>query len=98
VNGLIDSELQAPNIYIPQKKGGPVIFTGTDFPFRRLLRRAGLPEFIALAVLVITSRNGPHRKHRFSTVACRCVAVGMCLLMRCLETVEVHSSYLPVVA
>jgi hypothetical protein len=29
-------------IYIPQEQGGPVIAPGTGFPFRRLLRLAGL--------------------------------------------------------
>jgi hypothetical protein len=29
-------------IYIPQEQGGPVIPPGTEFPFRRLLRLAGL--------------------------------------------------------
>jgi hypothetical protein len=31
-----------PRIYIPQERGGPVIFQGTGFPFRRLLRVAEL--------------------------------------------------------
>jgi hypothetical protein len=31
-----------PRIYIPQEQGGPVIPTGTGFPFRRLLRLARL--------------------------------------------------------
>jgi hypothetical protein len=31
-----------PRIYIPQGQGGPVILPGTRFPFRRLLRLAGL--------------------------------------------------------
>jgi hypothetical protein len=31
-----------PRIYIPQEEGGPVIPPGTGFPFRRLLRLAGL--------------------------------------------------------
>jgi hypothetical protein len=31
-----------PLIYIPQEQGGPVIPPGTGFPFRRLLRLAGL--------------------------------------------------------
>jgi hypothetical protein len=31
-----------PRIYIPQEQGGPVIPPGTCFPFRRLLRLAGL--------------------------------------------------------
>jgi hypothetical protein len=31
-----------PRIYIPQEQGGPVIPPGTGFPFRRLLRHAGL--------------------------------------------------------
>jgi hypothetical protein len=53
-----------------------------DFPFRRLLRLAGSRwrystpplEITALAVLVITSRHGPHRNHRSSIVACAFVA------------------------
>jgi hypothetical protein len=32
----------SPRIYIPQEQGGPVILPGTGFPFRRLLRLAGL--------------------------------------------------------
>jgi hypothetical protein len=32
-----------PRIYIPQEQGGPVIPPSTGFPFRRLLRLAGLP-------------------------------------------------------
>jgi hypothetical protein len=31
-----------PRTYIPQEQGGPVIPSGTGFPFRRLLRFAGL--------------------------------------------------------
>jgi hypothetical protein len=31
-----------PRIYISQEQGGPVITPGTGFPFRRLLRLAGL--------------------------------------------------------
>jgi hypothetical protein len=31
-----------PRIHIPQEQGGPVIPPGTGFPFRRLLRLAGL--------------------------------------------------------
>jgi hypothetical protein len=30
-----------PRIYIPQEQGGPLIYPGTGFPFRRLLRLAG---------------------------------------------------------
>jgi hypothetical protein len=33
-----------PRIYIPQEQGGPVIPPGTGFPFRRLLRLAGLRQ------------------------------------------------------
>jgi hypothetical protein len=33
----------SPRIYIPQEQGGPVTPPGTGFPFRRLLRLAGLP-------------------------------------------------------
>jgi hypothetical protein len=32
-----------PRIYIPKEEGGPDIPPGTGFPFRRLLRLAGLP-------------------------------------------------------
>jgi hypothetical protein len=32
---------RGPRIYIPQKKGSPVIPPGTGFPFRRTLRLAG---------------------------------------------------------
>jgi hypothetical protein len=44
---LLDAQLSqiggpSPRIYIPQKQGGPVIPPGTGFPFRRLLRLAGL--------------------------------------------------------
>jgi hypothetical protein len=31
-----------PRIYIPQEQGGPDIPLGTGFPFRRILRLAGL--------------------------------------------------------
>jgi hypothetical protein len=31
-----------PRIYIPQERGGPVIPPGAGFPFRRLLRLAGI--------------------------------------------------------
>jgi hypothetical protein len=31
-----------PRIYIPQEQSGPVMTPGTGFPFRRLLRLAGL--------------------------------------------------------
>jgi hypothetical protein len=33
---------QGPRIYIPQEQGGPVLPPGMGFPFRRLLRLAGL--------------------------------------------------------
>jgi hypothetical protein len=35
-------EGQVPHIYIPQEQGGADIPPGTGFPFRRLLRLAGL--------------------------------------------------------
>jgi hypothetical protein len=35
-------EEPGPHIYIPQKQGGPVIRPGNRFPFRRLLRLAGI--------------------------------------------------------
>jgi hypothetical protein len=39
---LLPPKGPGPSIYIPQEQGGPVIPTGTAFPFRRLLRLAGL--------------------------------------------------------
>jgi hypothetical protein len=39
---LPQSRGPGPRIYIPQEKGGLVIPPGTGFPFRRLLRLAGL--------------------------------------------------------
>jgi hypothetical protein len=65
-----------PRIYIPEEQGGPLIPTGTGFPFRRLLRLAGLrwrystrlhtgfKEALSV-VLVIPPRSSPNRKHRF---------------------------------
>jgi hypothetical protein len=48
-NQILLSHLRLPQpggpgsrIYIPQEQGGPVIPPGTGFPFRRLLRLAGL--------------------------------------------------------
>jgi hypothetical protein len=35
-------EVPGPRIYMPQEQGGPVIPPGSGFPFRRLLRLAGL--------------------------------------------------------
>jgi hypothetical protein len=46
-------------------------------------------ELIAPTVLVIISRHWPHRKHRFSIVACVFVAAGTCLPSLCPETVAV---------
>jgi hypothetical protein len=43
-------------------------------------------ELIALTALVITSRHGPHRKHRYSTVAFVFIAAGTCLPNCCPET------------
>jgi hypothetical protein len=40
-------------------------------------------RLIAPAVLVITSRHGPHRKHRSYIVACVFVAAGTCLPSCC---------------
>jgi hypothetical protein len=60
----------------------------------------GIPyrtEIIAIAVLVITARHRPHRKHR-SSIACAFLAQGTCLRSRCLETVAVYSPNLAVVA
>jgi hypothetical protein len=85
-----------PRIYIPQ--GGPVIPPGTGFPFRRLLRLAGLrwrhstplphginPELFA-PIVKITPRHGPHRKHLSSITACVFVSAETCLRIRCPET------------
>jgi hypothetical protein len=59
-----------PRIYIPQEHAGPIIPPGTGFPFRRLLRLAGLwwrystpPPLSRPGVLVIQPRDGPNRKH-----------------------------------
>jgi hypothetical protein len=76
-----DSRLPKPEetgrrIYIPQEQGSPVITPGTGFPFRRLLRLAGLrwryptppPHGIvsnSYLALLVTSRHGPRRIHRF---------------------------------
>jgi hypothetical protein len=72
-------------IYIPQEQGGPVILSGTGFPFHRLLRLAG-------------PRVRPHRNHcleqlLYCCMFFRCLAmtrlfedVGACLLYHCLAT------------
>jgi hypothetical protein len=39
---LLQPEGPGPSIYIPQEQGGQVIPPGTVFPFRSLLRLAGL--------------------------------------------------------
>jgi hypothetical protein len=41
-SGLPQHGGPGPRIYIPKEQGGPVIPPGTGFPFRRLLRLAGL--------------------------------------------------------
>jgi hypothetical protein len=57
-----------PRIYVPQEQGAPVIPPGTRFPFRRLLRLAGLrwrysnPSWLCHPLI---PRHGHHRKHRF---------------------------------
>jgi hypothetical protein len=48
-------------------------------------------QLIALTVLVITSRHGPHRKHRSFIVACVLVAAGTCSPSCCPETTVVYS-------
>jgi hypothetical protein len=62
-----------PRVYIPQEQGGPVIPSGTGFPFRRLLRLAGLRwrystppprgewRFLSFRVHM-KPRRGPYRK------------------------------------
>jgi hypothetical protein len=64
-----------PRIYIPREQGGPVIPPGTGFPFRHLLRVAGLwwgysnpPPRHEHYPLLITSRHGPRRRHSSSIV------------------------------
>jgi hypothetical protein len=52
-----------PRIYIPQEEDGPVIPPGTRFPFRRLLRLAGLrwrysnPPLFGQLLLIATALN-----------------------------------------
>lgn len=95
----------SPHICILQEQGAPVIPPGTGFPFRCLLRLAGLrwgystlpPHRLQVthcSVLVIISRRGPHRKHHSSIVACISVAPGACVPSSSLETVAVCSPYL----
>jgi hypothetical protein len=65
---------QGHRIYVPHEQGGPLISSGTGFPFRRLLRLAGL---------LITENS-------VSTVVCVPVAAGTCLPSRCPETDMVY--------
>jgi hypothetical protein len=52
-----------PRIFIPQEQGGPVIPPGTGFPFRHLLRLAGLRRRYSNPPPhgKETSRNHPHQ-------------------------------------
>jgi hypothetical protein len=90
---------QVPVFISLEEQGGPAISPGTGFPFRRLLGLAGLrwrysappphgclTASLLQSVLLITTRHGPHRKHRSSIVAYMSVAAETCLPNRCLET------------
>jgi hypothetical protein len=68
-----------PRIYIPQGQGGPVITSGTGFPFRRLLRLAGLRlRYLNRPPQGITELKFRNRKH-FSLQFLFC-----CLRISCL--------------
>jgi hypothetical protein len=89
-----------PCIYIPPEHGGSVIPPGTGFPFRRLLRLAGLRwrysnppphavlqlNFLSLYTEYDMDRIENTAYNRSSIVACEFVAAGTCLLSRCLAT------------
>jgi hypothetical protein len=64
----------SPRIYVPQEQGGPVMTPGTGFPFRRLLRLAGLrwrhstpppseDDYQQFNKIDIRIQFVPHRKH-----------------------------------
>jgi hypothetical protein len=60
-----------PRIYIPPEQAGPVIPPSTVFPFRRLLRLAGLQLRYSNpppVVLLLTPRHEPPQKTPFPTV------------------------------
>jgi hypothetical protein len=91
---------QVPVFISPRNRVAQLYLSGTGFPFRRLLRLTGLRWRYSNplpTVQPITSRHGPHRKHRSSIFTWVFVAAGTCLLSRCLETVAVYSPYLAVV-
>jgi hypothetical protein len=87
-----------PRIYIPQEQGSPVIPPGTGFPFRRLLRLAGLrcmystppPHGIGRTVFPWTAYYDTDRIESIasnsSVVACVFVVTVICLTKRCLAT------------
>jgi hypothetical protein len=92
-------------IYIPQERDGPVMRPGTGFPFRRLLRFAGLRwrhsnrlYSVILLTLLVTYQNEPHRKHSFQCYSpkiprllfCVFFVAGTCIPSRCPETALVH--------
>jgi hypothetical protein len=68
-----------PRIYIPQEESRPVVPPGTGFPFRRLLRLAGLRGLRILATSVgLTAyfpfiRHGQHRQWRVEQLFYCCV-------------------------
>jgi hypothetical protein len=59
-----------PRIYIPQQQGGPDIPPGTGFPFRRLLRLAGLRWRY--------STPPPHGSEGTSSIATQCNVDSVC--------------------
>jgi hypothetical protein len=82
-----------PRIYIPKEQGSPVIPPGTGFPFRRLLRLAGIrwryPNWPQLACSPCYTTSGQiNRKHLFLKILSLLLSYllprEMCLLGRCL--------------
>jgi hypothetical protein len=63
-----------PRIYIPQEQGGPYIPSGTGFPFRRLLRLAGLRRSYTIPP--------PHGKIIAEAMARRSIY----LIMKCMQS------------
>jgi hypothetical protein len=72
-----------PRIYIPQKQDGLIIPPGTGFPFRRLLRLAGLPGRSSH-----TAWDRSHRERRLQRLFYCCVtSLLTCLSSRSIATV-----------
>jgi hypothetical protein len=84
---------QVPVFISPTEQGDPVITPDTGFPFRRLLRLAGLRwtyshHWLRSTALAIQPRYGPHRRHLFQDfLYCRALVRyhNTCLLSRHLE-------------